>query len=358
MDLFKLLKATVEKNASDLHLTVNKPPTIRIYGDLVCLDGEKRLSPHDTEEAAMNVLTSRQKEILDREYSIDLGYDFSTNGHSRTRFRVNAFYQKGFISIAFRKLYDRIVGLKDLNLPLSLHRLADLRDGLVLITGPTGSGKTTTLASVIDHISRSRPCHIITIEDPIEYVHEHNKGIVNQREINVDVNSFADALRYALREDPDVILVGEMRDLDTIRTAIMAAETGHLVFSTLHSRDAVSTINRVVGIFPREEQQQIRQQFSLTLAAVVSQRLLKRSDKPGFIPSVEVMMVTPGISNLIRQGKDEQIYSSIETGAGLGMQTMEQSLLSLLQAGKIDKETVFKMTRTGAASQIKERVKQ
>lgn len=345
MDILELLKTTVEKGASDLHLTVGSPPMVRVFGDLTPI-GNRKLSPEDTGEMVMTILSAKQKELFELNRSIDLAYSLDRASRQTGRFRVNAFYQRGWVSAAFRKLSDEMLSLEELGLPSSLYKLADLRDGLVLITGPTGSGKTTTLASILDMINETKPCHIITIEDPVEYVHEHKKAIVNQRELHSDVASFSDALRYAVREDPDVILVGEMRDLDTMRTAIMAAETGHLVFSTLHSRDVVSTINRTIGVFPIDEQQLIRQQLSMTLKAVASQRLLRRSDTPALVPAVEVMIVTPAISNLIRTGKDEQVYSAIETGGVLGMQTMEESLCALYRAGKITREAVIKTAKS------------
>ena len=354
MEIIELLNITAEKNATDLHITAGSPPIIRVFGDLIPVN-QHRLAPEDTKEMVISVLSDKQKRLFESDRSIDFAYDAEQEGKKVGRFRVNAFYQKGMISAAFRKLSDEILSIKDLLLPESINKLTNLPDGLVLVTGPTGSGKTTTLSSIIDRINRTRPCHIITIEDPVEYIHKHKKAIVNQREIHSDVNSFPDGLRFALREDPDVILVGEMRDLDTMRTAIMAAETGHLVFSTLHSRDAVSTINRAIGVFPVEEQQQIRQQISMVLRAVISQRLLKRSDIKGMIPAVEVMILNTAISNLIRTGKDEQVYSAIETGGLLGMQTMEESLCYLCKAGKITVDTATKTAKN--PNLIKRRLK-
>jgi twitching motility protein PilT len=228
---------------------------------------------------------------------------------------------------------------------VSLYHLCDLQDGLVLVTGPTGSGKTSTLAALIDRINATKPCHIMTIEDPVEYVFNHKQALVNQRELYTDVPSFAEGLRSALREDPDVILVGEMRDLETIRTAIMAAETGHLVLATLHTRDATATIGRIVGVYPTDEQEQIAHQLSLALRAVVSQKLIRRKDGSGRVPAVEIMMVTPGISNMIRQHKTEQIRTVIETGATQGMQSMENAFVRLYREGKIDRQTVLRNAR-------------
>ena len=340
MDIFELLNLTVEKKASDLHLTANSPPLLRIHGELVPVEGGK-LSSEETEKAIFQLLSHEQREVFKRKHSIDLAYSLEGVG----RFRINAYYQKGTVSVAFRSLPDRISSLTELGLPESLHQLSALRDGMVLVTGPTGCGKTTTLATLIDMINQTRACNIITIEDPIEYLHNHKKGIVNQRELYVDTDSFAEAMRYALREDPDVILVGEMRDLDTMRTAITAAETGHLVFSTLHTRDAASSIDRILGVFSSIEQQHVRHQLSEALKAVISQRLLKCADGKSRVPVVEIMVVTKAISNLIRVGKTEQIYSTIETGVSFGMQTMEQSLVNLYRQGKIDKETVFKTAK-------------
>jgi len=343
MNIFKLLEIVIQRNATDLHLTSGSPPMIRVYGDLIPLT-DKKLNPEEIEEAVMRILTDKQRILLKEKLSVDVGYNFNNKGRSY-RFRINIFHQKGVLSAAFRKLYDEILPLEQLNLPSSLYKFCELQDGLVLVTGPTGSGKTTTLASLLDRINETRACHIITIEDPIEYVIEHKKSIVNQRELFTDVLSFADGLRYGVREDPDVILVGEMRDTETIRTALMCAETGHLVFSTIHSRDTISTLKRIIGVFPAAEQPYIKHQLSMVLKAVVSQRLLKRIDAPGLVPAVEIMIVSPGISNLIRLEKYEQIYSVIETGKAMGMCTMDESLSSLYISGKISQDTALKMIK-------------
>ncbi|MCL0041036.1 type IV pilus twitching motility protein PilT [Thermodesulfovibrionales bacterium] len=340
MNIFKLLRLTVERGASDLHLTPHSPPLLRIHGELFPVEGRK-LSSQETAEMIFQLLSPEQKEMFERKRSIDLAHNFKGVG----RFRISAYYQKGTVSAAFRSLPAKIRSLTDLGLPESFHQLSNLRDGLVLVTGPTGCGKTTTLATLIDMINQTRACNIITIEDPIEYSHQHKRSIVNQRELYTDTDSFAEAMRYVLREDPDVILVGEMRDLDTMRTAITAAETGHLVFSTLHTRDAASSIDRILGVFSPVEQQHIRHQLSEALKAVISQRLLRCANGEARVPVVEIMIVTKAISNLIRIGKTEQIYSVIETGGSFGMQTMEQSLMNLYRQGKIDKETVFKTAK-------------
>ncbi|MCD4779509.1 MAG: type IV pilus twitching motility protein PilT [Candidatus Omnitrophica bacterium] len=341
MNIFELLKLTLKRDASDLHLTPGCSAVLRVHGHLVPVNG-KKLSADDVREMVFPVLSPHQKQRLEEKRSVDLSYLLRDIG----RFRINVYYQRGEISAAFRRLYDKIFSIDELGLPQGLAQLADLRDGLVLVTGPTGCGKSTTLATIIDLINQTRSVHIITIEDPIEYFHQHKQSIVTQRELYVDIHSFAEAMRDSLREDPDVIFVGEMRDIDTMRSAITAAETGHLVFSTLHTRDTVSSISRILGVFPSVEQQYIRQQLSDVLKAVVSQRLLTCSCGTRRRPSVEIMKVTKGISNLIRLGKTEQIYSSIETGASLGMQTMEQSLVNLLRQGHIDKQTAFKMAKS------------
>ena len=343
MELDSLLQMTVERDATDLHLTINSPPVIRINGELEPVDLPV-LTAAETRELAFGILTDKQKAVLEKDQSLDLAYTINVNG-SVVRFRVNLFFQRGAVAGAFRKLAQDIPSLEELHFPDALYKLCEMQDGLILVTGPTGSGKSTTLASLIDRINETKPCHIIAIEDPVEYIHFHKKALVNQREVHTDVISFSDGLRAALREDPDVILVGEMRDLETIRTAIMAAETGHLVLSTLHTRDATSTISRIVGVFPTDEQEQTAHQLSLTLKAVVSQRLLKCKDGSGRVPAAEIMLSTPGIANMIRMHKMEQIRSVIETSAGMGMQSMEHSLVRLFKENKIDKETVLKNAR-------------
>ncbi|AEG58750.1 type IV pilus twitching motility protein PilT [Desulforamulus ruminis] len=336
--LEELLQRARKLDSSDLHLTADMPPVMRINGRLQSLEEYKRLSAADIKRLLYDILTPRQIEVLEKRLSVDLAISFSSSG----RFRVNAYYQRGAITSVLRRLSDDIPQLEELNLPSSVFSLPDLKNGLVLVTGTTGSGKSTTLAAIIDRINHKYSHNIITIEDPIEYVHYNHRSIINQRELHTDVDSFADALRSALRADPDVILVGEMRDLETIRAAIMAAETGHLVFSTLHSRDVVSSINRMVGVFPTDEQTRISQQLSLSLKAVLSQQLLPRANGKGRVLATEVMPVTPAISNLIRLSKQEHIYMSIETGRKLGMQTMDQCLEELYKAALIDGHTAVK----------------
>ena len=336
MDLTQLLTRAAEKNATDLHLTVNSPPVLRVHGQLEPMDYPV-LDKNDTRRLIESILSPAHIEVLESKRSVDLAYGLNGTG----RFRVNVYYQKGAMAGAFRRLSDKIVPLEKLNLPPSLYTLCEINNGLVLVTGSTGSGKTTTLATLINRISESRPCHIITIEDPIEYMLPHKKALINQRELHSDVSSFSQGLRAALREDPDVVFVGEMRDLETMRTAIMAAETGHLVFATLHTRDAPSTIARIVGVFPTDEQEQIAHQLSLSLRAVVSQKLVRTKDGAGRVPATEVMVVTPGIANMIRLHKTEQIRSVIETGAALGMQSMDHAFVKLFKEQKIDKETLL-----------------
>jgi len=334
------LRLTVEMDASDLHLTYGEPPVFRLRGDLRAL--ECGTYSHEEILALLGqAMPPRYAAVLEEKRSVDFAISSADVG----RFRFAAYYQRGALSVAVRLLAKGIPTFQSLGLPPSLARLAAYRDGLVLITGVTGSGKSTTLATIIDAINASERKNIITVEDPIEYVHQNKLSIINQRELHTDVHAFPDALRDALRADPDVILVGEVRDLDTMRTAIMAAETGHLVFSTLHSKDAMSSVNRMVGAFPSGEQSQIRQQLSSTLRAVISQRLMLNADQTARVPAVEVMFSTTGIANLIRLGKDDMIYSAIETGQRDGMQTMEQSLIALVEARKITLDTALSAAR-------------
>lgn len=339
--LIDLLRQTFDLHGSDLHLTAGERPAVRVNGDLREMD-HPPIGDGELRDMFRAVMTPRQWQALEEKRSTDLGYSLP----GVARFRVNVFHQRGTLAAVLRRLPSNISSVEGLGLPSSVNSFTGLRDGLVLVTGPTGSGKTTTLAALVDMINRKYPMHIITIEDPIEFLHANAVARVTQRELYTDVPSYPDALRDALREDPDVILVGEMRDLDTIRIAIMAAETGHLVFSTLHSRDAVSTITRMVSVFPSEEQPQISTQLAGVLRGVVSQRLLREPSGNGRSVAVEVMRVTSGIANLIRIQKVEQIYSGIETGAAEGMQTMELSLARLCKEGRIDKDTALRMAKS------------
>lgn len=333
MDVMNLLKVAIDKEASDMHITVAIPPTIRVNGKLEKMR-EKPLSPDDTAELVKQILTEEQMKKLDEKGELDLS--FSSIGLGR--FRINAFKQRGTYSMALRIVSLSIPTMEDLGLPPILKELSRKQRGLILVTGPTGSGKSTTLASMIDLINKERHCHILTLEDPIEYLHKHNKSIVNQREIGSDSISFANALRSALRQDPDVILVGEMRDLETISIAITAAETGHLVLSTLHTLGAAQTIDRVIDVFPPHQQQQIRIQLSAVLEGVISQQLLPKADGSGRVAAFEVMVATPAIRNLTREGKTHQIQTSVQTGSKFGMKTMDSSLMGLYKTGLISRE--------------------
>ncbi len=330
----RYLQEAVNKGASDLHLTVGKPPTLRLNGKLYPL-GDTALLPEDVRQSAEQLMDESHREIFSRKGEVDLSYSVSGLG----RFRVNIYCQRGSTALALRVLNTEIPELDKLGLPDSTYQLARRQKGFVVVTGPTGSGKSTTLAAMINLINQERNCHILTLEDPIEYLHPHGNSLVNQREIGGDSNDFAQALRAALRQDPDVILLGEMRDLETISIAITAAETGHLVFATLHTIDAPQTIDRIIDVFPPEQQQQVRVQLANNLVGVVAQQLLPRQDGGGRALASEVMITNPAIRNLIREGKIYQIYSTMQTSGRQGMQTMDASLVNLYQQGSIDQET-------------------
>lgn len=333
MNADELLRKAYEMKASDIHITVNSPPMFRIHGEMRAAANEV-LTPYQTMEFAKELMNSEQYEEF-----VERGdYDFSYGIPDVSRYRVNVYKQKGNVSLTIRLIPQRIPAMEELGLPAIAEEFAKKPQGLLLVTGPTGSGKSTTLAAIVDYINRTRNEHIITLEDPIEFVHEHKKCIVNQREIGIDTHSFGTGLRAALRQDPDVILVGEMRDLETISTAITAAETGHLVFGTLHTADAPQTIDRVIDVFPPEAQQQIRVQLAAVLLGVMAQRLLPTVDGNGRVAAIEVLVNTPAVANLIRSEKVHQIRSIMQTGKALGMQTMEMSLRELLQQGKISVE--------------------
>ncbi|TJX16304.1 type IV pilus twitching motility protein PilT [Tissierella creatinini] len=336
MKLAELVNLGIDKKASDIHLTVGLPPTFRINGTLVSI-GESPLTQEDTKELTRESMSEKQFKELDEIGEIDFSYSSPGLG----RFRVNAYRQRGSYGMALRVIPLTIPTMESLGLPKVISDIARLPRGLILVTGPTGSGKSTTLASMIDQINRERACHILTLEDPLEYLHKHKKSMVNQREIGSDSASFASALRGALREDPDVILVGEMRDLETIGIAITAAETGHLVLSTLHTNGAAKTIDRVIDVFPPHQQQQIRVQLASVIQAIVSQQLLPRSDGKGRVGAYEIMIATPAIRNLIREDKIHQIDTSIQTGAKLQMQTMDSSLIDLYTRGLILKDVAL-----------------
>jgi twitching motility protein PilT len=333
MNINDLLKIAVERKASDLHLKVGSHPVIRVDGDLLPLPELKRLMQEDTIAMAFSIMNARQKQRFKEEYEIDIAYSVPGLG----RFRCNVFQQRGTVGLVLRVIPARIQGLRELMLPPSLEKICEERRGLVLCTGTTGSGKSTTLAAMVDYINATRTEHIMTIEDPIEFLHRDKKSLVNQREIDVDTRAFSPALRAALRQDPDVVLVGEMRDYETIETALLAAETGHLVFSTLHTLDATETINRIVSVFPPHHQKQIRIQLGQVLKAVISLRLLPRADGIGRVPAVEVLIATPYIRDCIEnKEKTKFIREQIALGTSqYGMQTFDQSLFQLYKGGLI-----------------------
>ncbi|HWC26213.1 MAG TPA: type IV pilus twitching motility protein PilT [Solirubrobacteraceae bacterium] len=331
LDFADLLLEVIERNASDLHLTAGAHPTVRVRGHLQPLEDYPVMSTEQTREIVYSILSNDQRQRLETDWQIDFAYAIP----GRARFRVNAYYQRAAIGAAFRLIPFMIKTVDELGLPVVLHELAKKPRGFVLVTGPTGSGKSTSLAAVIDEINATREEHIMTVEDPIEFLHGHKKCIVNQREIGSDAQSFAAGLKAALRQDPDVILVGEMRDLETIHTALTAAETGHLVFATLHTQDAPQTIDRIIDVFPASQQQQVRVQLSVALQGIITQQLLPTADGAGRIAACEVLLATPAIRNLIREGKTHQIYSSLQTGASIGMQTMDAALATLVRQGKI-----------------------
>jgi twitching motility protein PilT len=331
LDFADILLSVVRQKASDLHITAGAPPMLRVRGSLVPMDGMPRLTPTDTREIVYAILNSSQRQRLETDWQLDFAYSIPGVG----RFRVNAYFQRGTIGAAFRLIPTETVPIERLGLPAIVREFSRKPRGIVLVTGPTGSGKSTTLASIINEINETRDDHIMTIEDPIEFLHNHKRCIVNQRELGSDAVSFAMALKAALRQDPDVILVGEMRDMETIGTALTAAETGHLVFATLHTQDAPQTIDRIIDVFPPAQQGQIRAQLSIGLQGVVTQTLLPTADGQGRCVAAEVLVPTPGVRNLIREGKTHQIYSLIQTGAQHGMQTMDASLAGLVRSQTI-----------------------
>ena len=342
----ELLERMVAQGASDLHVTTGSEPAIRVNGRLQRLDDVGRLSADDSQRLLYRILSTEQQKQLEIKRQIDLSYSIP----GLARFRVNVYFQRQSLGAAFRLVPAELKTLDDLGLPQQLHDLAKKPRGLVLVTGPTGSGKSTTLAAIIDEINRNRHDHIMTIEDPIEFLHRHKNCIVNQREIGPDAISFAEALRGALRQDPDVILLGEMRDLETIATALTAAETGHLVLATLHTQSAPSTIDRVIDVFPPAQQEQVRMQLANTLQGIVTQTLLQTADRAGRVACLEILFPDDAVRNLIRQGKVEQIYSVMQTNTGRGMQTMEQSLADLVIRRVVTRELA--LSRSSKAEQL------
>lgn len=327
----ELLALLVRQGGSDLHLSVGSPPRIRVDGMLLPVDCPQ-LTPEDTRRLATSVLTSDQIAKLDRELELDCSFGLADQG----RFRANVFYQQGSVGSVMRLIPTKIATFEQLGMPKQVcERLCSLRSGLVLVTGSTGSGKSTSLAAMVNHINMTRQGHIVTVEDPVEFVHQHKQCLVNQREVGGDTHGFGKALRSVLRQDPDFILVGELRDLETMEAAMTLAETGHLTFGTLHTSDAVQTINRIVDVFPSHQQQQIRTQLSFTLEAVFSQQLMNVATGRGRCLAAEIMLATPAIRALVREGKTHQIYSQIQTGGRAGMKTMAQSLAELVRAGRV-----------------------
>jgi len=331
IDFADLLMEVVSRKASDLHVTAGAHPTIRVRGRLTPLENYPKLSNSDTREIIYSILNGDQRQRLETNWQLDFAY--SIPGHAR--FRVNAYFQRGALGAAFRLIPFGMSTVEELGLPSIVHEFARKPRGFVLVTGPTGSGKSTSLAAMIDEINSTREEHIMTIEDPIEFLHGHKKCIVNQRELGADAKSFADALRSALCQDPDVILVGEMRDLETISTALTAAETGHLVFATLHTQDTAQTIDRVIDVFPAHQQGQVRVQMSVALQGIITQQLLPTADGSGRVVACEVLVPNPAVRNLIREGKTHQIYSVLQTSSAAGMQTMDASLATLVREGLI-----------------------
>ncbi len=341
-----LLTIMVERGASDLHITNGTYPQIRLHGKLVPLTEFEVLTPQDTQRLAYSVLNEGQKQKFEEENELDCSFGIQ----GLARFRANVFRQRGAVAAAIRVIPFKIRSFEELGLPPIVEQLADRPKGLVLVTGPTGSGKSTTLAAMIDKINTERAEHIITIEDPIEFVHTHKKCIVNMREVHADTHSFKNALKFILRQDPDVVLVGEMRDLETIEATLTIAETGHLTFGTLHTNSCAQTINRIIDVFPTHQQPQVRAQLSLTLEGVLSQTLIPRADGKGRVMALEIMVMTPAIRNLIREEKIHQIYSAMQAGTKYGMRTINQALVKLVQKRLITREEA--MSRTAIPDEL------
>lgn len=336
MQILPLLEKMIKIGASDLHLVAGLPPAFRVNGELK-LEESNPLYPEDVKSLLYSLLDEERRNFFEKKRDFDFSYGISGLG----RFRINLHHQRGSVAAAIRLIPYTIPSLKELNLPLVIEKLCLKEKGLILVTGPTGSGKSTTLAAMIDIINKTRSAHIITIEDPIEYLHSHKKSVVEQREIGSDAVSFPTALKFCLRQDPDVIMIGEMRDLETISTAITAAETGHLVMATLHTPDAPGAVDRIIDVFPPYQQSQIRTQLASTLVAVIAQTLIPKDNGEGRVPAVEILIGTPAVANLIRSGKSHQLYNIMQTSSQLGMQTMDQSLVSLVRKRLIGRETAL-----------------
>ncbi|MEX6429730.1 MULTISPECIES: type IV pilus twitching motility protein PilT [Ferrimicrobium] len=335
-----LLGELIAAHGSDLHLSVGARPLIRVYGALRELEGSPELDPETIRDGVYAILTQAQRERFEESWELDLAYSLRGLG----RFRLNLFRQRSSIGAVFRVIPHQIPPLDTLELPPVVKTFAEIPKGLVLVTGPTGSGKSTTLAAIIDLINRTQRRHIVTIEDPIEFLHSHRSSIVNQREVGTDTKAFATALRQVLRQDPDVIMVGEMRDFETIAAAITAAETGHLVFATLHTQDAPQAIDRMIDVFPSSQQAQIRVQLAASLQAILTQQLIARCDQPGRAVAVEVLVATSAVRNVIREAKSHQLYSIMQSSAQMGMQTMDSALLRLVKLGHITRESALLAT--------------
>jgi twitching motility protein PilT len=334
VNVAELLERVLELGASDLHLTAGARPTVRVHGSLGQLEDFPVLMPNETQAMIYSILTQRQRERLENELELDCAHALP----GKARFRLNVYYQRDAVGAAFRLIPQEIKPLEELGIPPRVAEMASLARGFVLVTGPTGSGKSTTLASLVDLANRDRSDHIMTVEDPIEFLHKHKRCLVNQREVGEDTKSFTSALKHVLRQDPDIILVGELRDLETISIALTAAETGHLVFATLHTQDAPQTVDRVIDVFPTNQQEQVRVMLAGALQGVLCQQLLPTADGKGRVAACEVMIATPAIRNLIRDGKTFQIYSAMQAGGRFGMQTMDQSLATLVQRGYVSHE--------------------
>ncbi|RJQ55134.1 MAG: type IV pilus twitching motility protein PilT [Actinobacteria bacterium] len=333
-NIIDLLKRMYEVDASDLIVKVGSPPLFRIYGDLIPLEGAGKLVPQDTARIASEVATSEEWARFEQDMELDFAYTVP----GMCRFRVNLFLQRGSVGLVFRLIPNKVRTIEELNLPQTATSLSLRPRGLVLVTGPAGSGKSTTQAAMVDHRNAHEECHIMTVEDPIEYIHRDKKALVNQRQVGRDTLTFANALKYVLRQDPDVILIGEMRDLETIALAITAAETGHLALGTLHTTDAVGTIDRIIDVFPMYQQQQIRMQMSVNLIGVISQVLLKRADGKGRVAAYELMVATNAVRNMIREAKTYQLPQLLETGTSQGMQSMNHSIAALVKSGLVAAE--------------------
>ncbi len=340
MEIREILEQAKDEGASDIHIVVGKPPILRVHGMLKEVESE-RLMPHDAQRIIYSILNDEQQKEFEENKELDFSFGINNLG----RYRANIHMQRGTVAGALRTISTDMPDIRKLGLPQTIIKFTEYKNGLVLVTGPTGSGKSTTLASMINTINQTRAEHIITIEDPIEHLHRHKRSVIEQRELNTDTGSFAAALKFVLRQDPDVILIGELRDLTTIEAALTAAETGHLVFATLHTNDAAQTIDRIVDVFPTNQQSQIRLQLSNTLKGVISQQLITRGDKKGRVLAAEILVNTPAVANLIREAKTHQIYSMIETGTKFGMRAMDSSLKELYEKRFISYEEMAKRLR-------------